>query len=103
MKAVKFYNRQKEIATLKEIEQNSSKSSQMTIMVGRRRVGKTTLLKRAFEKKSVLYFFVAKKNEVVLCEDFSREVEDKLGGALGGFENLYSRQLWCYQVKEISR
>ena len=90
MKAVKFYNRQKEIATLKEIEQNSSKSSQMTIMVGRRRVGKTTLLKRAFEKKSVLYFFVAKKNEVLLCEEFTREVEDKLGVALGRFQNFAS-------------
>ena len=87
---MKFYNRQKEIATLKEIEQNSSKSSQMTVMVGRRRVGKTTLLKRAFEKKSVLYFFVAKKNEVLLCEEFTREVEDKLGVVLGRFQNFAS-------------
>ena len=59
-------------------------------MVGRRRVGKTTLLKRAFEKKSVLYFFVAKKNEVLLCEEFTREVEDKLGVALGRFQNFAS-------------
>ena len=59
-------------------------------MVGRRRVGKTTLLKRAFEKKSVLYFFVAKKNEVLLCEEFTREVEDKLGVALGRLQNFAS-------------
>ena len=61
---MKFYNRQKEIAALREIETNSNEIAQMTVMVGRRRVGKTTLLKRAFENTSTLYFFVAKKNEV---------------------------------------
>lgn len=85
---MKFYNRQKEIATLKEIEVISADIAQMTVMVGRRRVGKTTLLKRAFEKTPVLYFFVAKKNEVLLCEEFTREVEDKLSVSLGRFSTF---------------
>lgn len=85
---MKFYNRQKEIATLREIEVISADIAQMTVMVGRRRVGKTTLLKRAFEKTPVLYFFVAKKNEVLLCEEFTREVEDKLSVSLGRFSTF---------------
>lgn len=85
---MKFYNRQKEIATLREIEVISAEIAQMTVMVGRRRVGKTTLLKRAFEKTPVLYFFVAKKNEVLLCEEFTREVEDKLSVSLGRFSTF---------------
>ena len=58
---MKFYNREKELATLRDIEASSKDMAQMTVMVGRRRVGKTTLLKRAFEKSTTLYFFVAKK------------------------------------------
>ena len=85
---MKFYNRQKEMATLREIEAVSAEIAQMTVMVGRRRVGKTTLLKRAFEKTPVLYFFVAKKNEVLLCEEFTREVEDKLSVSLGRFSTF---------------
>lgn len=85
---MKFYNRQKEVAALREIETASSQTAQMTVMIGRRRVGKTTLLKRAFEKSPVLYFFVAKKNEVLLCEEFVRETEEKLSISLGRFNSF---------------
>ena len=47
---MKFYDRTSEIATLQEIERSSAETAQMTMMVGRRRVGKTTLLKKAFNK-----------------------------------------------------
>ncbi len=82
---MKFYDREVECQTLQEIEALSAESSQMTVMVGRRRVGKTTLLKYAYMRTPVLYFFVAKKNEVLLCEEFSLEVESKLGVSLGRF------------------
>ncbi len=85
---MKFYDRKREIAVLREIEENSSQSAQMTVMVGRRRVGKTTLLKHAFEKTPILYFFVAKKNEVLLCEEFTREIEDNLSVSLGNFQTF---------------
>ena len=85
---MKFYNREKELATLRDIEASSKDMAQMTVMVGRRRVGKTTLLKRAFEKSTTLYFFVAKKNEVLLCEEFVRQVEDTLSVYLGRFQSF---------------
>lgn len=85
---MKFYNRQKEITALREIETNSNEFAQMTVMVGRRRVGKTTLLKRAFEKTPTLYFFVAKKNEVLLCDEFTLEIENKLSVSFGHFHSF---------------
>ncbi|MDR0796040.1 MAG: hypothetical protein LBE79_08335 [Tannerella sp.] len=80
---MKFYDRASEIATLQNIEQDSSDVAQMTMMVGRRRIGKTTLLKNAFTATPFLYFFVAKKNEILLCEEFSQEIADKLRIPIG--------------------
>jgi AAA+ ATPase superfamily predicted ATPase len=82
---MKFYNRTSEITVLRRIEQTSAETAQMTMMIGRRRIGKTTLLRNAFNATPVLYFFVAKKNEVLLCDEFSREISEKLGIPLGNF------------------
>ena len=82
---MKFYDRIQEIDTLREIEAMSAEYAQMTMMVGRRRVGKTTLLRNAFTQTPVLYFFIGRKNEVLLCEEFTEEIELKLGETLGKF------------------
>lgn len=74
----KFYNREKEIEQLTKIEQLSKKISQMTFVIGRRRIGKTALLKKAFTETTMLYFFVEKKNEALLCEEFIQEIQYKL-------------------------
>jgi AAA+ ATPase superfamily predicted ATPase len=87
-KNMKFYDRTSEMAALQQIEQASAETAQMTMMIGRRRVGKTTLLKNAFRSTPVLYFFVAKKNEVLLCEEFSQEVSGKLGIPIGSFTSF---------------
>ena len=89
----KFYNREKEIALLKKIEQKSLKMAQMTFVVGRRRIGKTALLSNAFDTKMALYFFVEKKNEALLCEEYIDEIQSKLGiivyGALRTFKDVF--------------
>jgi len=86
---MKFYNRETEIKLLQEIEEKSKNAAQMTILLGRRRVGKTTLIKNAFhQSKEVVYFFIAKKNELLLCEEFVNEVEEKLGFYLGNFQKF---------------
>ncbi|GHS91148.1 ATPase [Bacteroidia bacterium] len=85
---MKFYNRISEIATLQSIEQASVETAQMTMMVGRRRIGKTTLLKNAFKSTTFLYFFVAKKNEVLLCDEFSQEISEKLGIPIGSYTSF---------------
>ena len=91
---LKFYNREKETALLEEIEQRSERWAQMTFVVGRRRVGKTALLNTAYKDKKMLYFFVEKKNEALLCEEFTEEITRKLGvtiyGQLQTFKQVFS-------------
>lgn len=85
---MKFYDRVQELEILREIEVMSAESAQMTMMVGRRRVGKTTLLRNAFIATPVLYFFIGRKNEILLCEEFTEEIEAKLGETFGRFSSF---------------
>ncbi|MFP4333807.1 MAG: ATP-binding protein [Campylobacterales bacterium] len=88
---MKFYNRQKELQNLRSIETASQKSSKMTVIVGRRRIGKTELIKVAYKKK--IYLFVSKKDEAILCEEFveiiSNELDSKILGEFKSFKNLF--------------
>jgi AAA+ ATPase superfamily predicted ATPase len=79
---MKFYNREKELALLQRIEKSSLVSSKMTVIVGRRRIGKTKLVQKAFDQK--LYFFVAKKNEALLCEEFIPIIQENLNIKIHG-------------------
>ncbi len=49
----------------------------MTVIMGRRRIGKTELSQRCGDD-TILYFFVAKKAEALLCQDFTAEITTKL-------------------------
>ena len=60
---MKFYDREIETETLRRIETTSREYAQMTVITGRRRIGKTTLIKHAYEGKEMIYFFVARKSE----------------------------------------
>ena len=90
---MKFYDRTKELSILKDITAASHNSAQFTVVTGRRRIGKTTLLLKAFEHETMLYFFVARKAEKDLCRSFLHEIEDKLGlpqiGAAEDFASLF--------------
>ena len=80
---MRFYNREKEISELKRICQLSyTQHSRMTVLTGRRRIGKTSLIKKAFEDGDgpMLYFFTGRKAEAALVEDFVREIDAKLHG-----------------------
>lgn len=52
---MKFYNREKELKNLREIEHSSKDSSKMTVIVGRRRIGKTKLIQEAYKEKIYLF------------------------------------------------
>ena len=91
---MKFYNREKELAFLKSIKERTKTEAQMTVVVGRRRIGKTSLLKKAVENEdTALYLFVTRKNEVLICEEFKEEIERKLQVKLFGsftqFKDLF--------------
>lgn len=90
---MKFYNRENELALLDKIEKLSNRSAQMTFVVGRRRIGKTSLLMKATENTDYIYLFVAKKSEVLLCAEFVEEVRQKLNvpifGEIKTFKDLF--------------
>ena len=101
---MKFYNRNNELALLKKADALKNEHSVMTILIGRRRIGKTTLALQPFTKEPKLYFFVSKKEESLLCEEFLEEVKDKLAlpifGEIKTFENLFA--LLMQAAKSIS-
>lgn len=68
---MKFYDREKEIGLLREIAAKSRQMAQFTVITGRRRIGKTSLVRKAFEGKTYLHFIASRKSEAELCETFS--------------------------------
>jgi hypothetical protein len=81
---MKFYDRVEEIATLQKICENAKENAQFTVVTGRRRIGKTSLVLEAYKDIPILYFFVGRKAENLLCEEFRNEVESKLDIKMGG-------------------
>lgn len=88
---MKFHNREKELQNLRAIEEASKESSKMTVVVGRRRIGKTTLIKKAYSNR--VYLFVSKKNEALLCDEFVAIIQDvlnvKIFGEIKTFKDLF--------------
>ena len=85
---MKFYDREAEMVALKKYEALSAGSAQMIVMTGRRRIGKTTLIKRSFTEIPFLYFFVGRKSENLLCGELVEIVRDALGEDLGDFTSF---------------
>ena len=76
---MKFFGRHNEIKELQETRRLSLQTARFTIVTGRRRSGKTSLLIKAYEDvQDMLYFFVARKTEAELCKDFVEEITSKL-------------------------
>lgn len=68
---MKFYNRINELAELKRIQKLSfSDHSRLTVVTGRRRIGKTSLIMKVMEDSPVVYLFVGRKNEATLCAEY---------------------------------
>lgn len=88
-----FFDRTEEIASLHEIREIAKNNAQFTVVTGRRRIGKTSLVWKAYEDEPILYFFVARKAESDLCEDYQLEIENKLGiptmGRAGHFTDIF--------------
>ena len=84
---MRFYDREKEIAELSRLDALAEHSAQLTVLMGRRRTGKTTLMTHALDGKPYLYFFVGKKAEQLQCIDFQQQVESVLGLHIHGQAN----------------
>lgn len=85
---MEFYNREKELESLAEIKKMSENGGQMTVLTGRRRIGKTALLMKSCSGQPTLYFFVTRKAEAMLCNEFADEIRKQLGEACGSFTSF---------------
>lgn len=86
---MRFYDREIEQQKLQNMLQQSKLEAQMTVLMGRRRIGKTELSVRCGDD-TVLYFFVGKKAEALLCQDYVREIQEKLNAPILGTPITFS-------------
>jgi AAA+ ATPase superfamily predicted ATPase len=75
---MKFYDRENELHILTEMHSRSLSSAKMTVLYGRRRIGKTSLALQAVQDLDYVYFFVTRKSEVLLCQDYLEEIQQSL-------------------------
>ncbi|MCK9305567.1 MAG: AAA family ATPase, partial [Bacteroidales bacterium] len=91
---MKFYNRTSELAELQRIRNLSfSDHSRLTVVTGRRRIGKTSLIIKSVENLPTVYLFVGRKNEATLCSEFIPSIEQSLNvfvpGEIRAFRSLF--------------
>lgn len=76
----KFVDREKERDFLKKAY--NSKRAEFIIIYGRRRIGKTELIKKSIEKRKAIYFFVEDALENENLNSFKKKVADLLNNPL---------------------
>lgn len=90
---MKFINRESELEILARTKQASRESSKMTVVTGRRRIGKTRLILESLKGERYLYFFVARKDEKLLCEEYAGQIRETLGinifGEISRFKDIF--------------
>lgn len=76
---MKFYDRQSELNTLIKNTRQAENSAFFTTMMGRRRVGKTALLMQLAQESPLLYLYISKDNEQMLCQRLQATAAESLG------------------------
>ncbi len=73
---MKFYNREKELELMERL---NSKKPSFLVVTGRRRVGKTELIREFIRQRAALYYFVdSNKSIEVLMREFGQYTSETL-------------------------
>lgn len=98
---MKFYNREKELKKISEIIW--SDYSEFIYIYWRRRIGKTTLIKKALENewKKYLYFFIEKKTRFEILDDFRGILLENWYEVFWRFQNYNDFLSVLFQIKDI--
>lgn len=103
---MKFFDRTRETELMLGIQEQSTISASFTVLTGRRRIGKTSLVFHAYKDLPFLYFFVSKKAESELCEAYSQEIEDKLNipvlGRVTHFADIFDYVMQIAKRRQIT-
>jgi len=73
---MRFYDREQELSALQKVHGQISSSSRLTVVTGRRRIGKTRLIRQFCHSRESLYLFISRKSEEVLCDEFMGYIEE---------------------------
>lgn len=84
----------------------SLKAAQFTVLTGRRRIGKTSLVLNAFSDAPLLYFFVARKAESELCQGYARQLGQMSGlpviGEVSRFSEVFRYVMEMAKAKPVT-
>lgn len=72
---MKFYGREDELGALRSARDRSSKESQFTLVLGKRRIGKTWLVRQAFRDDRFVYLSMARMTEPILCMNLQNSLK----------------------------
>jgi len=79
---MRFFDREEKIEKLRTIRERSVSEAQFTVITGRRRVGKTELVKMAYGDGDFAYLYVSRKSEADLVSGFVEEVNRVVSEAI---------------------
>ena len=72
---MRFFDRDNEIAYLRRERSLASKAARLTVVTGRRRVGKTQLIQKALTDEPCIYLLVTRRSETDQCVDFLEKIK----------------------------
>ncbi len=91
---MKFYNRENELNILKDLYGQCDETAKMSVLTGRRRIGKTLLSLEFCREHKFIYLFVSKKSEQLLCSEYLEEIkkmfESPIIGQISFFKDIFS-------------
>ncbi len=100
---MRFYDRESELAELRRIGNLAFKDhSRLTVVTGRRRIGKTSLVMKAVEGMPTVYLFVGRKNEATLCAEYIPIISQSLNTYVPNEINTF-RSLFRYLMELAMR
>ena len=91
---MKFYNRETELAELATLYEQAESAGRMTVLTGRRRVGKTLLALESAKGHKHLYLFISRKAEALLCQEYVEEIRRSFAlpiiGEIRHFKDIFT-------------
>ena len=87
---MKYFGRDAELKVLAEERDLSHKSARFTLLMGRRRIVKTYVIRKSLEQSQSLYLLAMNEGEETLCQRWQRQVEEELQLTIyGNLNNMH--------------
>ena len=103
---MRFFDRKKEIEKLRAVRARAESSACLTVITGRRRIGKTELVRQAYGDAPYLYLFVVRAAEADLCDGFKCRIEEytrrSIPGRVTKFSDLFRYLLQLSKEQQIT-